>query len=160
VIVLRSLALAQKQNEQLEKRLNAARAEIEKLTPPPGRGKRQFTDEVPWRAEIEKTLKRHQVEGLLEVACERQEEEITSYVGRGRGSSQRPKKTTTKLRSQITSLRRDEEAIAREKAEAGWRALVTNAASEQLPISVVSGQWSVVSGQSLSRSVAPWFASN
>lgn len=134
VIVVRSPALAQSRNEQLEQRVRAAQTELEKLTPAPARGKRQFTDEAELRAATEKILKREKVEGLLEVSYEREEKEIASYVGRGRGGIGRPTATTTKVRYQITRVARKEEAIARAKAEAAWRALVTNAPVEQLSL--------------------------
>jgi len=134
VLVVRSHSLQQSRNEQLEQRLSAAQAEIEKLTPPPARGKRQFADETELRSALEKILKRQKVEGLLEVKYEREEKEITRYVGRGRGSTGRQTATTTKVRYQITSVGRKEEDIAREKAEAAWRAMVTNAPVEKLPL--------------------------
>lgn len=134
VIVVRSQALAASRNEQLEQRLSAARTEIGKLTPPPARGKRQFTDEANLRSAIEKILKRRKVEGLLEVKYEREEKQITSYVGRGRGSTGRQTATTTKVRYQITGVGRKEEEIARAKAEAAWRVLVSNAPVEKLSL--------------------------
>jgi transposase len=134
VLVVRSHALAQSQNEQLERRLSAAQTEIENLTPPPARGKRQFTDEMALHSAIEKTLKRHKVEGLLDVKYEREAKESTRYVGRGRPSTGCPTATTTKVRYQITGARRQEEAIARAKAEAAWRAMVTNAPVESLSL--------------------------
>ncbi len=134
VIVVRSSSLAASRNEQLEQRLSAAQTELEKLTPPPARGKRQFTDEAELRSAIERILKREKVEGLLEVKYEREEKESTKYVGRGRGSAGRPTATTTKARYQITGVAGVAEAIARAKAEAAWRVLVTNAPVEKLSL--------------------------
>ena len=59
------------------------------LTPPCGRGKRQITEESVLQTKIEEILKTHRVEGLLRVEYEKQVEEHTKYIGRGRGSKKR-----------------------------------------------------------------------
>ena len=67
VLVFRSLTLAQNQAAALEERLQKAIADIEKLTPAPGRGKRQHTTEDSLVTAFQQALSRHKVEGLLTI---------------------------------------------------------------------------------------------
>src|SRR3989449_818433 len=86
VMVGRSPLPAHQQTAGLEKRLHHAETHLMALTPPRGRGKRQITDEATLLEAIDLVLKEHRVEGLLSVAWEKQVEQTTQYVGRGRGS--------------------------------------------------------------------------
>ncbi len=64
VQVVRSRALAQRQEATLERQLRAAEAELQALTPAPGRGKRQIREEATLQAAIAQVLARHEVGGL------------------------------------------------------------------------------------------------
>ena len=64
------------------------RPQLAALTPPRGRGKRQITDEATLVEAIDLVLTEHRVDGLLSVTWEKQVEQTTQYVGRGRGSVQ------------------------------------------------------------------------
>ncbi|MCW5211525.1 hypothetical protein VU04_01270 [Desulfobulbus sp. TB] len=80
-----------------KQRLEKAQLKLNALTPPRSRGKRQITEESVLQEKIEKILKTHRVEGLLTVEYEKQVEEHTKYVGRGRGSKKRPQQVIKKL---------------------------------------------------------------
>jgi transposase len=134
VQVVRSPALAQRQQATLEKRLAAAAAELGTLTPSPGRGKRQLRDEATMQAAIARVLERHDVAGLLTAMWERHETTVTRYVGRGRGGPERPTRPQVQVRYALTEVRRNEEAIATRRHRLGWRVQVTNAPVDRLPL--------------------------
>src|SRR5262249_11047083 len=104
VVVVRSLMHASQQAAGWEKRLCQAETQRAALTPPRGRGKRQITDEATLIEAIALVLKEYRVEGLLRVAWEKQVEQTTQYVGRGRGSLSREKRVMQKTRYQITHI--------------------------------------------------------
>src|SRR4029453_8791753 len=66
---------------------------------PRGRGKRQITAEATLLEAIDLVRKEHRVEGLLSVTWEKQVEQTTQYVGRGRGAVRREKRVIQKTRS-------------------------------------------------------------
>ena len=104
------------------------------LTPPRGRGKRQITDEATLVEAIDLVLTAHRVEGLLSVAWEKQVEQTTQYVGRGRGSVSRETRVIQKTRYHITHIARQEDAIAALSQRFGWKAFVTNAGQPRLSL--------------------------
>ena len=63
-------------------------------------------------AAAEAVLKAHDVEGLLGYTFERQEKRQTKYLGRGRGSPERPKQEIVTFRCQMTAIVPQQEAIA------------------------------------------------
>lgn len=147
VQVIRSLELAKRQAKQLDERLREAAAELPTLTPPVGRGHKQYREEEALRAAVAEVLERHRVQGLLTVTWQREEQRQTRYRGSGRGGLGRPTYTTTKVRYAITEVQRNEAAIAQTKARQGWRVQVTNlpAARWRLRETVLlyNGGWSV-----------------
>jgi transposase len=126
VPVIRSQSLAQTQARALQRRLEKAEAVVRALTPPVGPGRVQFTPGWELERAVEAVLAEHEVGDLREVTWSREESGRTRYVGRGRGGPARPKKTEWKVRSQITTVRRKEEAIPHREARMGWRVPVTN----------------------------------
>ncbi|CAK0743538.1 transposase [Gammaproteobacteria bacterium] len=126
VIVVCSPAHAEQQEQGLEQRLEAARKAIENLTPPVGRGKRQFKEEDSLKEAIAAILKKYRVEGLLDVDYEQQCEVHTRYVGKGRGSANREQREIKRVRYQIIKVERNEEAITITCQHFGWKAFVTN----------------------------------
>src|SRR2546428_6373141 len=92
------------------------------LTPPRGRGKRQITDETTLLEAMALVLKEHRVEGLLRVAWEKQVEQTTQYVGRGRGSLSRDTRVMQTTRYHITHIARLEDIIAARRQRFGWKA--------------------------------------
>ena len=127
VLVIRSLAHAEKQAGALDQRLASAEAKIVALTPARGRGKRQISEESQLLEAIGKVLKANRVEGLMTIDYVKQTECDTQYVGRGRGSAKRHKRVIEKVRYHITEVKRHDAQIAQLKAGLGWKAFVTNA---------------------------------
>ena len=138
VQVVRSLAWAERQQRQLEGRLQRAEQEIRALTPPLGRGRKQYDQEAELQAAVQRIEQEQDVEGLLQVAWQRQVREEERYEGRGRGGPQRRKRVLQHVRYQITEVRRDEAVLAARCARLGWRVQVTNSAKTRL------GLWACV----------------
>jgi len=134
VLVVRSPMHANQQAAGLEKRLSHAETKLATLTPPRGRGKRQITDEATLLEAIDLVLTEYRVDGLLSVAWEKQVEQTTQYVGRGRGSLSREKRVIQTTRSHITHIARQEDTIADLRQRFGWKAFVTNAAQKRLSL--------------------------
>ncbi len=126
VHVVQPLRLAEQQGKQLEQRLQRAVEELRGLTPPVKAGHRQHREEATLQTAVAEVLRTRQVEGLLEVNWEAEVTVQEKYQGRGRGGPQRAKVKVEKVRYVITSIRRDEAAIARQKERLGWRVQVTN----------------------------------
>jgi transposase len=134
VLVVRSESYRRVLQEGLKGRLERATAELLDLTPASGRGKRQIQEETELVAAAEAVLKAHDVEGLLGYSFERQEKRQTKYLGRGRGSPDRPKQEIVTFRYQMVAIARQEEAIAALQKTFGWRAYVTDTPAEQLSL--------------------------
>jgi transposase len=112
VFVVRSESYRQSLLENLEGRLQRATDKLMELTPPRARGKRQIQDEVELVKATTAILKTHNVEDFLTYTFERQENIKTKYIGRGRGTPDRPKQEIITVRYQITAVIRQEEALA------------------------------------------------
>jgi transposase len=134
VLVVRSPLHAAHQAAGLEKRLRHAEAQLTALTPPIGRGKRQITDEATLLEAIDHVLTAHRVDGLLRVVWEKQVEQTTRYLGRGRGSVNRAKRVIQKIRYHIAHIAPQEDTIADLCQRFGWKAFVTNAAHTRLSL--------------------------
>lgn len=132
VLVVQSGAHADKERHSLDERLRKAEAALLALTPPIGRGKRQITEEADLQSRADAILKQYRVKGLLGYTYERQCKREEKLVGRGRGGVNRERQIVERVRYQITAVQRQREAIAQEKAQAGWRAYATNAAQTRL----------------------------
>lgn len=125
--IVRSDALAAQQTATLDKRLENAAADLHKLTPEPGRGRRQYRDEASLRAAINETMEKHRVAGLLRVKWKVEEHSSQRFVGRGRGGAMRERREVVRRRYQITSVARDEKAIAARVERLAWRVQLSNA---------------------------------
>jgi transposase len=134
VVVVRSPMHAAQQAAGLETRLRHAETQLAALTPPRGRGKRQITDEATLVEAIARVLKEYRVAGLLSVTWEKQVEQTTQYVGRGRGSVRREKRVMQKTRYHITHITRQADTIAALSQCFGWKAFVTNAGPKRLSL--------------------------
>jgi transposase len=132
VQVVRSLALAQRQQRTLEERLQRAVGEVCALTPPVGRGRRQHDDEATLQAAVQRILEEQDVVGLLRVSWCREETREKRYEGRGRGGPGRRQRVVTRVRYEITAVSRVEEQIAARVARLGWRVQVTNVPVKRL----------------------------
>jgi len=134
VLVVRSPGHAERQAQGLDKRLATAEQKLAALTPARGRGKRQISDEATLIAAIDHVLKDQRVDGLLTVAWERQVEQTTQYVGRGRGSATRAQRMREHIRYHITGITRQDGAIQARRQRFGWKAFATNAPQERLSL--------------------------
>jgi transposase len=134
VFVVHSRSYAAALERGLEQRLTTATAKLQALTPARGRGKRQICEEASLVAAAEAIVQAHRVEGLLTYTFERQVEQIVKFVGRGRGTADRPKRVIERVRYQITSVTRQQAAITALKQTLGWRAYATNAPPEKLSL--------------------------
>jgi len=134
VLVVRSSMHAAQQAAGLEKRLGHAEAQLAGLTPPRGPGKRQITDEATLLEAIARVLTAHRVDGLLRVIWDKQVEQTTQYVGRGRGAVHREKRVIQRTRYHITQITRQEDLIAAHSRRLGWKAFVTNAGDTRLSL--------------------------
>jgi transposase len=134
VFVVRSESYRKSLLEGLEGRLERASAKLLSLTPAPARGKRQFRDEGELVSAANAILKAHRVEDFLSYTFERQESRQQKYIGRGRGTAERPTQEIITVRYQITAVIRQEEALSAHQETLGWRAYVSNLLSEQLTL--------------------------
>jgi len=132
VLIVNSPAYARQKEKGSEKRLQNAEKKIYALTPARGRGKRQITDESKLIASVESILKKHKLEGFLSYDYEKEVETKTSYVGKGRGSANRERKTIEKIRYQITNVSRNKEKIENEIKKYGWKVYVTDVPKKRL----------------------------
>ena len=83
---------------------------------------------------IDLVLTAHRVDGLLSVIGEKQVEQKTQYVGRGRGSVNREKRVIQHTRSHLTHIARQHDTIAALRQRCGWKAFVTKAGPTQLSL--------------------------
>ena len=127
VQIVRSDVLAAQQAATLDKQLEKAAADLCQLRPAPGRGRRQHRDEPSLQAALNEIMEKHGVEGLLRVRWKVEEHSSQRYVGRGRGSATREQREVVTRRFQITSVKRDENAIAARAERLGWRVQLSNA---------------------------------
>jgi len=134
VLVVRSPMHANQQAAGLDTRLSHAETKLAVLTPSRGRGKRQITDEARLLEAIDLVLTEHRVDGLLSVTWEKQVEQKTQYVGRGRGSLSREKRVIQKTRYHITHIARQQDKITDLRQRFGWKAFVTNAGQKRLSL--------------------------
>jgi len=132
VWVVYSETYAKAQQHGLEQRLATATAKLKCLTPPRGRGKRQIKDEAQLRQHAQAILHAHRVEGLLSYTFERQVEQRTQFVGRGRGAANRLQRIVEQVRYQITAVIRHAADITALKETFGWRAYATDLPAEDL----------------------------
>ena len=68
------------------------------------------------------------------MAWEKQVEQTTQYVGRGRGSGSARSACVEQTRYHITHIARQEDTIAAHRQRFGWKAFVTNAAPKRLSL--------------------------
>jgi transposase len=125
---------ADQQAAGLEKRLRHAETQLASRTPSRGRGKRPITAEATLVAARALVLPEHRVDGLLSVAWEKQGEQTTQDVGRGRGAVHREKRVIENTRYHITQIARQADRIAALRQRFGWKAFVSKAGPKRLPL--------------------------
>lgn len=131
VCCVRSFRYAASQSKGLDNRLAKAEQALQNLTPPPGRGKKQYQDEASLTEAADKILKRYNVEGLIHYTTERHEssKQVRAYKGN-------PARTEITVRYQIYTVR-DTEEIEKSKQRLGWRLYAVKAPSHALSLSQV-----------------------
>ena len=128
LLVIYSPAHARRSRRGLAQRLERAEQALRALTPPPGRGRRQWDDQEALQREVEAILKRRRVKGLLEVAYhqEVQRRHVRKY-------GDRPARTEERVRY-VVQVKRNEDAIRETRWLMGWRVYAVTAPQEQLPL--------------------------
>ena len=128
VFIVHSTAYAKAAVKSLHQRLVQAQTELNALTPPRGRGQRQFTDEAELQAAVDSILKRYDVIGLLTVELQRETEcrAVRAYRQTPARSAERHR-YVVKVTENRVQLRKLEPRL-------GWRAYVTNAPVRKLPL--------------------------
>jgi len=126
LLLIRSYAFAQAQQIAFAHRLDKAEAALMALTPPPGRGRRQFDDPLALQQAIDKILSRYRVTDYFDLHLQRQvsTRQVRAYKGK-------PVRTKQKVRYQLHLTRR-EQTIAQTNFRLGWRVYATNAPVKML----------------------------
>ncbi len=128
VVVVRSLNYAQAEEKRLVRNIDKAMAKIEKLTPEPGRGKRQIRSEEQLQKRISTICQHYTIDpALLEVVGEKQVTIIEKYARRGRAKEgeQRAKKQIEQVRMQVKEVHLNPAAFQEAVAQLGWIVYVT-----------------------------------
>ena len=121
VLLVYSPSLAKQAGSGLAGRLERAENKLRNLTPPPGRGRKQYADLLSLQSEVERILKHHRVHDLLQVDYLRHEQhrQIRKY-------RDRPARTEVTVRYEV-QISRNQAAIQQAQCYLGWRLYVTNA---------------------------------
>jgi transposase len=133
VLVVYSPSLAKQARRGLAQRLDRAEQELQALTPPRGRGHRQWDDLKALQAVVQTILKKHRVEGLLEVSCVEEVERRSIRKYRNRLAR------TEEQRRYVVQVKRNPQAIVAARRPLGWRLYANNASVEEL--SLVEAMW-------------------
>lgn len=126
-LVTRSDKLAQRRQADLEKRLQQAEAELDRL---PQKGKATATE---LEAAAHQVLQRRRVVGLLTVTVSQTVTQQVRQVGPGRPGPNRPTEVVRLCQASLTVCRQTT-AIAEARQLAGWRIHVSNAAPDELSL--------------------------
>lgn len=128
LLVIYSPSLAKRARRGLAQRLKRAEEALLALTPPRGRGKRQWDDLGALQGAVQTILKKRRVEGLLEVTYvqEMERRHIRKY-------GDRPARTQERVRY-VVQAQRSQEAIAAARRLLGWRLYPVNAPPEELSL--------------------------
>ena len=128
VLIVRSDSYTQAGRRGLQRRLARAQTELRALTPPRGRGRRQFTEEAPRRAAVQVILQRYELEGLLQIEVKPDQERRAV-----RAYSSTPARVVDRERFML-SVTPNAARIKRQEQLLGWRVYVTNAPVSRLSL--------------------------
>ncbi|MBN1454029.1 MAG: IS1634 family transposase [Anaerolineales bacterium] len=128
LLLIYSPALAHSGERGLAERLQSAQEKLARLTPAPGRGKRQYDELEPLQDEVAKILNQHCVTDFLQVTYHKQVEERNV-----RGYKDKPPRTQTTVRYQL-AVTQNQAAIQAAQRTMGWRLCATNAPPERLSL--------------------------
>jgi transposase len=128
LLVVRSVQFTQSGQKLLHKRLKKAEKALKRLTPSPGRGKRQIKDEASLLSAIQGIEKKYRVQGLFdyEYHPEISERSVRSY-------GDNPARVERQVRYQL-KVERNEAAIAEAEFRTGWRIYATNSPVKALSL--------------------------
>ncbi len=128
VLVVRSDLHAQAAVRGLQQRLTRAQADLQALTPPRGRGQRQFTEEAPLREAAQAIVQRYDVDGLLQIQVKRDPERrsVRAYGATPARVVERDRLVLT-VRPYAARVRKREQHL-------GWRVYVTNTPLSRLSL--------------------------
>jgi len=128
VLIVRSESYAQAGQRGLQQRLTRAQTDLRALTPPRGRGRRQFIEEEPLRTAAQTILQRYEVEGLLTLQIKRDPERrpVRAYGGQ-------PARMVERDRF-VLSVMPNAVRIQQQEQLLGWRVYVTNAPVSRLSL--------------------------
>jgi len=132
LLIVNSPKYAAAQARGVERRIQNAITKILALTPAKGRGKKQITNEADLLESVEAILKQQAVSGMLTYEYIKEVEKQEKYVGRGRGSADREKQITEKVRYVVTSVVRQTDAIESEVRKFGWKVYATDVSASKL----------------------------
>jgi transposase len=129
ILVMFSPAHAKRSRRGLTQRLDRAERALRALTPPPGRGRRQWSDLKALKAEAATILKRRRVKEFLEVSytCHTQQRAIRKY-------GNRPARVEKKVRYTI-DVQRNAADIRKARRLMGWRLYALTPPPDQYPLS-------------------------
>lgn len=128
LLLIYSPALAHSGERGLAERLQKAEEKLARLTPAPGRGKRQYDELEPLQEEVTRILNQHRVRDFLQVTYHKQVEERHL-----RGYKDKPPRTETTVRYQL-AVTKNQAAIQAAQRTMGWRLYATNAPPERLSL--------------------------
>jgi transposase len=128
VLVVRSRRFAEAAQRGWAQRLQRAEAALNALTPARGRGHRQFTDESALREAVQTILDKHEVTEFLTVNIQPQVEprQVRAYGSRAARTEERVRYTVV--------VKHNQRRIESHVQTLGWRAYVTNASRQALPL--------------------------
>ena len=129
LLCIQSFSYVEAQVQAFDRRLQRAQNALEGLTPPVGRGRKQYPEAAPLQGTVEAILRKYKVSDFLTVTLERQE---THHSIRAYGD--RPARTEVKVRYQI-HITPNPEAIERARRRLGWRLYASNASVRRLSLS-------------------------
>jgi transposase len=128
VLIVRSTAYAKAAVQSLHKRLAQAQSALRSLTPPRGRGQRQFTEKAELQTAVNAILERYDVTGLLTVALQPETEQRTVRTYR-----KAPARIETRHRY-IVKVKENRTQLRKRELRLGWRLYVTNAPVRKLSL--------------------------
>ena len=105
-----------------------------KLTPQPGRGRRQIRSKAKLIDKADAILTKYQVADYLQYTFVKQQQVKVRYIGKGRGGPERKKQQTRVTRYQMTAVIPNHAAINHAFARMGFKVYATNQSEENLPL--------------------------